>query len=71
MWAELRDVADIPTALRAEIEQFFKVYKELDGEPTHSAGFGSRAEALQAIDEAAARSIRTGPRRDSPKEMSA
>jgi inorganic pyrophosphatase len=71
MWADLREVGDIPTALRAEIEQFFKVYKELEGEPTHTAGFGSRAEALQAIDEAAARGIRMGPGRDSPEEMSA
>ena len=52
LWSDLRELADIPQAFRAEIEQFFKVYKELEGVSTRTAGFGDRAEALQVLEEA-------------------
>jgi inorganic pyrophosphatase len=56
MWSEVLDVGDIPEAFRAEIEQFFRIYKELEGLPTRTAGFGDRAEALRVLAEARARS---------------
>ena len=52
LWSELRDLEDIPAAFRAEIEQFFKVYKELEGFRPRTAGFGDRAEALQVLADA-------------------
>ena len=55
MWSDVRDVDDIHEAFRAEIEQFFRVYKELEGLPTRTAGFGDRSEALRVLDEARAR----------------
>jgi inorganic pyrophosphatase len=54
LWSEMHDLGDIPEAFRAEIEQFFKVYKELEGGITRTAGFGDRAEALQVLDDARA-----------------
>jgi inorganic pyrophosphatase len=56
MWSEVVEVDDIPTAFRAEIEQFFKVYKDLEGLPTQTAGFGDRGEAFGVLAEARARS---------------
>jgi inorganic pyrophosphatase len=52
LWSETRDVGDIPGAFRAEIEQFFKIYKDLEGVATRTAGFGDRIEALQVLEEA-------------------
>jgi inorganic pyrophosphatase len=57
LWSEMRDLHDIPEAFRAEIEQFFKVYKELEGVTTRTAGFGDRAEALQVLEEARAAAV--------------
>jgi inorganic pyrophosphatase len=56
MWSEVVEVDDIPIAFRAEIEQFFKVYKDLEGLPTQTAGFGDRGEAFGVLAEARARS---------------
>jgi inorganic pyrophosphatase len=55
MWSEVRDVGDIPAAYRAEIEQFFRVYKDLEGLRTRTAGFGDRREALEVFERARAR----------------
>jgi inorganic pyrophosphatase len=55
MWSDVRDVDDIHPAFRAEIEQFFRVYKELEGLPTRTAGFGDRSEAIRVLSEARAR----------------
>jgi len=55
IWSDIRDVGDIHHAFRAEIEQFFRVYKELEGLPTRTAGFGDRREALRVLAEARAR----------------
>lgn len=57
IWARVRDVADINDAFRAEIEQFFRVYKDLEGVRTHTAGFGDRSEALSVLAEARARAV--------------
>ena len=40
MWSDARDVEDIPAGFRAEIEQFFRIYKELEHLPTRTSGFG-------------------------------
>jgi inorganic pyrophosphatase len=66
LWSELRDLSDIPSAFRAEIEQFFKVYKELEGGSTRTAGFGDRAEALQVLEEAREASRRST---ESPRDV--
>jgi inorganic pyrophosphatase len=52
LWSEMSDLKDIPQAFRAEIEQFFRIYKELEGVIPHTAGFGDRAEALQVLEDA-------------------
>jgi inorganic pyrophosphatase len=48
-------VEDIPAAFRAEIEQFFRIYKELEHLPTRTSGFGDRGEALRLLAEGRAR----------------
>jgi inorganic pyrophosphatase len=58
IWSDVHDLGDIHEALRAEIEQFFRVYKGLEGLPTRTAGFGDRAEALRVLAEARARRAR-------------
>jgi inorganic pyrophosphatase len=55
LWSGIHDLDDIPEAFRAEIEQFFKVYKELEGLPVRTAGYGDRAEAQRVLEEARAR----------------
>jgi inorganic pyrophosphatase len=55
MWSDVRDVEDIPAAFRAEIEQFFRIYKELEHLPTRTSGFGDRVEAMRLLAEARAR----------------
>ena len=49
MWSDIQDVDDIHEALRAEIEQFFRVYKQLEGHLTETAGFSDRDEALRIL----------------------
>jgi inorganic pyrophosphatase len=66
LWSDLRELADIPAAFRAEIEQFFKVYKELEGVSTRTAGFGDRAEALQVLEDAREASRKST---ESPREV--
>ena len=39
----------------AEIEQFFRVYKDLEGLRTRTASFGDRREALEVLERARAR----------------
>ena len=53
MWAEVQDIGDVPSHLRAEIENFFEVYKRLepDADPK-SGGFEDRAAARREIAEA-------------------
>ena len=57
-WDNARDIGDVPLHLRAEIEHFFSVYKDL--EPRRravTAGFGPREEALAIIDAARRRHV--------------
>ena len=51
----VHDVHDIQPELRAEIEHFFQVYKQLEKKETETRGFGNRAEAEQIIAAARAR----------------
>jgi inorganic pyrophosphatase len=55
MWSDVDDVEDIPAAFRAEIEQFFRIYKELEHLPTRTCGFSDRVEALRLLAAARAR----------------
>jgi inorganic pyrophosphatase len=53
VWTEVGDIEHVPSHLKAEIENFFEVYKLL--EPTHhpsSGGFEGRDAALKAIEQA-------------------
>jgi inorganic pyrophosphatase len=55
-WNELRELDEIPRALRLEIEHFFAVYKDLEvGKESHIEGWGDAAAAWKFIDEARAR----------------
>ncbi|MGI8412239.1 MAG: inorganic diphosphatase [Solirubrobacteraceae bacterium] len=52
-WNELEQVEDLPEQLRREIGHFFSVYKDLDpGRESEVKGWGTRDEALQAIERA-------------------
>jgi inorganic pyrophosphatase len=49
-YADLRDLADVPAHLRAEISHFFDIYKELEpGKGTDVRGWQDRAAAEQEI----------------------
>ena len=55
-WSPLRDLEDLPVLLRAEIEQFFTIYKQLDeGKTVTTRGWGSQQEALTILAAAQAR----------------
>lgn len=56
VWEEIADIDDVPSHMKAEIENFFEVYKLL--EPTNhpsSGGFEGVEAARKAIEEARAR----------------
>jgi inorganic pyrophosphatase len=55
MWSHVEDLDDLLPTMRAEVEQFFAVYKDLEGKPTGTEGFGSREDALEIIAAARAR----------------
>ncbi|HVV58441.1 MAG TPA: inorganic diphosphatase [Gaiellaceae bacterium] len=54
-WSQISDIHDVPAPLRNEIEHFFQVYKDLEDTSTETRGFGNRAAALAAIEDARAR----------------
>ena len=54
-WSQIADIHDVPPALRNEIEHFFQVYKDLEGEKVETRGFGNRSEAEALVDEARTR----------------
>jgi inorganic pyrophosphatase len=55
-WSPLRDLEDLPPLLKAEIEQFFAIYKLLeDGKTVTIHGWGSQHEALTILAAAQAR----------------
>ncbi len=51
-FARVRDVHDIPSEFRDEIEHFFQVYKQLEEKKTETRGFGNRADAERIVVEA-------------------
>jgi inorganic pyrophosphatase len=51
-WSYVEKLEDLRDTLRAEVEHFFAVYKDLEGKPTGTEGFGSLEEAEEIIDEA-------------------
>ena len=55
MWSHIEDVDDLLPTLRAEIEHFFAVYKDLEQKVTSTEGFADRAAALKVIAEARSR----------------
>jgi inorganic pyrophosphatase len=61
LWSTVEDVDDLHGGLLNEIEHFFQVYKDLEGEKVGTEGFGARAEALDVIEEARLRFEREEP----------
>ncbi len=56
VWVEIEDIDQVPSHLKAEIENFFEVYKLLEPVPhPSSGGFEGREAASKAIAEAQAR----------------
>ena len=67
VWKEVTDIDHVPSHLKAEIENFFEVYKLL--EPTHhssSGGFEGKEAATKAIEEARGATPTRSRRRLSP-----
>jgi inorganic pyrophosphatase len=59
-WSQLERLEDVPALLRAEIEHFFAIYKDLD-QDRHSSvcGWHDREAALREIDESRKRYLET------------
>ncbi len=57
-WSHVKEIDDFLPALRAEIEHFFAVYKELEEKPVDTEGFAGREEALRIVLEARERAVR-------------
>jgi inorganic pyrophosphatase len=56
MWSHVRALDDLQPTVRAEIEHFFAVYKDLEeAKKTRTDGFAGRDEALAAVAAARAR----------------
>ena len=58
-WNEYEELEDLPVPLRQEIEQFFSIYKDLEGKVVSVHGWRSRDEAILEIASAQER-FRTG-----------
>ena len=54
-WNGYEDLEQLPLLLRQEIEQFFSIYKDLEGKQVDIGGWTSRAEAEREIAEARGR----------------
>jgi len=48
-WNEKDELEDLPLLLRQEIEQFFSIYKDLEGKAVEIDGWRSRSEAAREI----------------------
>ncbi len=51
-WNQHEALEDLPLLLRQEIEQFFSIYKEIEGRDVEIGGWGSRADAEREIADA-------------------
>jgi inorganic pyrophosphatase len=60
-WSYVQELEDLLPTLRNEIEHFFAVYKDLEGKPTKTEGFGDREEAIRVIEEARRRAAEREP----------
>ena len=54
-WDHVEDVGDLPRQLRDEIQHFFKIYKDLEGETVEVEDWHGRERALEVIEESRAR----------------
>ena len=48
-WNHYEELDELPLLLRQEIEQFFSIYKDLEGKDVQVGGWGSREDALREI----------------------
>jgi inorganic pyrophosphatase len=48
-WNHHQELEDLPRLLRQEIEQFFSIYKDLEGKEVVVGGWGSRADAEREV----------------------
>ena len=48
-WNQYEQVEDLPQLLRPEIEQFFSIYKDLEGKEVTTEGWRSLEEATKEI----------------------
>lgn len=53
-FAEVQDLRDVPSHVRREVEHFFRVYKELEGEATTVGAWVDAARAAEAVEAARA-----------------
>lgn len=61
-WNSLKQLDDLPQALRAEITHFFSIYKDLEpGKESHVKGWRDRDAALREIETARERYAATAP----------
>ena len=49
MWSHVQELDDLLPTLRAEIQHFFAVYKDLEGKKVSIEGYGSRQDAIAVI----------------------
>ena len=54
-WSHVKDLDDLLPTLLAEVEHFFSIYKDLEGQKTQTAGFADRNNALEVIEVARGR----------------
>jgi inorganic pyrophosphatase len=54
-WDDVEDLDDLPAELRAEIEHFFDVYKDLEGSDVVIEGWSGREDALACLNAARSR----------------
>jgi inorganic pyrophosphatase len=54
-WNYINSLADVPPHLLKEVENFFKIYKELEKKKTGVKGWGNLKAALQVIEDAKVR----------------
>lgn len=55
LYADYRDIGDVPSHFLREVEHFFAIYKDLEGGRVHTLGWKDRGAAHRAIREAIAR----------------
>jgi inorganic pyrophosphatase len=55
MWSHVQELEDLPPGLRAEVEHFFAIYKDLEDKKTGTEGFAGKGEAFRLIREARSR----------------